>query len=131
MVPLIVPSETPVARSIRRFTVKLPVAPANRPVPPVMVYISTIETTLGFSVGVPCPNPSANRLEPSAATRVADVVPAEVGGIPRAGRIQSKCWEGHYMGFNCLQGAFHKQLPPCCGSAQSSRASLLDVGGLS
>lgn len=62
MFPLMVPDEASVARSMRRRTVKLPVAPANRPAPPVMVYLSTIETTPGVSVGVPCPDPSAKML---------------------------------------------------------------------
>ena len=32
----------PAIRSYRRSTTKLPVAPANRPVPPVMVAVSTM-----------------------------------------------------------------------------------------
>jgi len=36
---------------------------------------------------------------------------AELGGIARACRVQSKCWEGHYVGFHSLHGASEKQLP--------------------
>lgn len=74
-----VPEVRSVARLITRSTVKLPVAPANRPVPPVMIYVSTIETIPGIAVGVPCPVPIPKRLDPSAATRVADTVDERVG----------------------------------------------------
>jgi hypothetical protein len=36
------PEVRPVFRFVKRSTMKLPWAPANRPVPPVMVWISTI-----------------------------------------------------------------------------------------
>ena len=79
MVPLMVPDDANVARSIRRSTVKLPVAPANRPVPPVMVYVSTIETMPGVPVGVPWPEPSPKIMSPLAAIRVADADAVRVG----------------------------------------------------
>jgi hypothetical protein len=50
MVPSNEPEVTPVTVLSKRSTVKLPVAPANRPVPPVMVYVSTIKKTSGSSV---------------------------------------------------------------------------------
>jgi hypothetical protein len=72
IVPLIVPDEASVARSTKRSTTRLPVAPSNRPLPPLIVYVSTMETMPGVEVRVPCPDPSAKRVEPSAATTVAD-----------------------------------------------------------
>jgi len=51
----------------KRSTVKLPVAPANRPVPPVMVYFSTMLKKSGPDV-TPCPTTSAKMLSPLAAT---------------------------------------------------------------
>ncbi len=47
MVPWNEPEVKPVVKSTKRSTVKLPLAPANRPVPPVMVLISTIGKTSG------------------------------------------------------------------------------------
>jgi len=43
MVPSKEPTVVSVAVSYRRSMVKLPVAPANRPVPPVMVAVSSME----------------------------------------------------------------------------------------
>ena len=40
-----------VTKLSKTFSVKLPVAPANRPVPPVMECTFTIKTTSGFLVG--------------------------------------------------------------------------------
>jgi hypothetical protein len=42
MVPLKEPKVVPAVVSNKRSLVKLPVAPANRPVPPVMVAVSTL-----------------------------------------------------------------------------------------
>ncbi len=42
MNPLIEPDVTPVARLTKRSTMKLPLAFANRPVPPVIALISTM-----------------------------------------------------------------------------------------
>ena len=55
MVPWSEPEVTFVAPFARRSTVKLPWAPANRPVPPIMVLISVMLMTLGVSVGSPDP----------------------------------------------------------------------------
>src|SRR5918993_1197579 len=56
---VIVPANEPVVNSVfkstDRWTTKLPVAPANRPVPPVMLAVSTIENTPASAVGVPRP----------------------------------------------------------------------------
>src|SRR5450755_4390506 len=51
MVPWNEPEVKPVVRLIRRSTVKLPWAPANRPVPPAMVLISVMLETPGVAVG--------------------------------------------------------------------------------
>ena len=40
-----------------RTPVKLPVAPSNRPVPPVIVYVPSIESLPGSAVGVASPLP--------------------------------------------------------------------------
>ncbi len=48
IVPWNEPEVKPVAKVIKRSTVKLPTAPANRPVPPVMVFISTMRLTPGI-----------------------------------------------------------------------------------
>ena len=42
-------------RSIRRSMMRLPLAPANWPVAPVIVLISTIRLTSGGNAGVACP----------------------------------------------------------------------------
>ena len=55
MVPWNEPEVKPVVKSIKRSTVKLPLAPENRPVPPVTVWISTIRKTPGVDVGSLCP----------------------------------------------------------------------------
>jgi hypothetical protein len=49
--------------------VKLPVAPAKRPVPPVMVAPSTMRTTPGMSDGPAFPLNSAVSVSPLAATK--------------------------------------------------------------
>ena len=63
-----------------RSTMKLPVAPANRPVPPVIVAVSTIEAIPGVAVGVPMPVNEALRVSPLAA--VNSKVPTAVAGVP-------------------------------------------------
>ena len=50
-VPSIVPVTEWVAGSNSRCTTKLPVAPAKRPVPPVIVAFSVIRKTPGVAVG--------------------------------------------------------------------------------
>ena len=72
MVPSNEPDETSVTRFNRYFLMKLPVAPANRPVPPVMVCASSIETTSGFAVGVASPVMSVARLSSLAAVKRLD-----------------------------------------------------------
>jgi hypothetical protein len=42
----------PAIVSNQRSTVKLPVAPATRPVPPVMVAVSTMDRTPSVAVGM-------------------------------------------------------------------------------
>jgi hypothetical protein len=49
------------------LTVNPPVAPANRPVPPVMVAVITLERTPGVGVRLDCPTTSAKSLSPLAA----------------------------------------------------------------
>jgi hypothetical protein len=71
MVPVNEPEETPVASFNSRTPVKLPVAPSNRPVPPVIVDMSSIERIPGSAVGVAWPLPVVRRLSPLAATYVA------------------------------------------------------------
>jgi hypothetical protein len=61
------PEVTPVARSIRRVRVKLPLAPAKRLVPPVIVYISVIRATPGVPVSTLVPATVAKMLSPLAA----------------------------------------------------------------
>src|ERR1700752_1484779 len=69
----IVPSKEPVVKPVtwlnKRSTVKLPVASANRPVPPVIVAISTTERTPG-AVGVACPMKPAVSASPLAAVNL-------------------------------------------------------------
>ena len=57
MVPVNEPAEMPVAVFNILMPLKLPVAPSNRPVPPVMVDVSAIESSPGTPVGVACPLP--------------------------------------------------------------------------
>jgi hypothetical protein len=51
------PEEMPVAVFSSRTPLKLPVAPSNRPVPPTMLAVPWIESSLGTPVGVACPLP--------------------------------------------------------------------------
>src|SRR5215475_13307503 len=69
IVPWNEPDVTPVAEFTSRSTVKFPWAPENRPVPPVMVFISTMELTPGVSVGEPWPTIVVSILSPLAATK--------------------------------------------------------------
>ena len=64
------PVVKPAARLKERVTMKLPVASANRPVPPVMTAISTMDKTVGLAVGVACPVKSAVSVSPLAAVNV-------------------------------------------------------------
>ena len=59
----------------RRGAGNLFVASANRPVPPVMVKTSTMETTLGVPDGVDCPRMSAKSRSPLAAMNSTDPMP--------------------------------------------------------
>jgi len=54
--------------STKRSMAKPPVAPANRPVPPVMVAISTATRTPGVAAGLTYPIKSADSMSPLAAT---------------------------------------------------------------
>ena len=63
------PEVKPVARLINRSTVKLPWAPANRPVPPAMVLISVMLLTPGVAVGSLDPATIVSMLSPLAATK--------------------------------------------------------------
>src|SRR4051794_1382217 len=56
----------PVTVFFKRATVKLPVAPANRPVPPVMIAVSTMGRTFG-GVNVAFPLIVPNTVSPFAA----------------------------------------------------------------
>lgn len=67
MVPSNEPEVVLVAGFIDRSTVKLPVAPAKRPVPPVTVAVSTTARTPGVGVGLPCPLKVASSRSPLAA----------------------------------------------------------------
>ena len=66
----IVPSKEPVVKPVtwlnKRSTVKLPVASANRPVPPVIVAVSLMDRTPG-DVRVACPVKPAVSVSPFAA----------------------------------------------------------------
>ena len=53
IVPSIEPGSELVTKLNSRSTVKLPLAVAKRPVPPVMVAFSIIKSTVGSSVGTP------------------------------------------------------------------------------
>ena len=55
IVPLSVPDDDPVGRFSVRSIVNSPLAPAKRPVPPVIVPVSSIVTKSALSVGVACP----------------------------------------------------------------------------
>ena len=71
MVPSNDPEEMPVAVFSNRTPLKLPVAPSNRPVPPTMLEVPWIESSLGTPVGVACPLPVLKRRSPFAATKIA------------------------------------------------------------
>ena len=59
MVPWNEPEVKPVVKFTKRSTVKLPLAPANRPVPPVMVLLSSTWKTSGGSANSACPTTAA------------------------------------------------------------------------
>jgi hypothetical protein len=79
MVPSNEPEEVSVVWLATRSILKVPVAFANRPVPSVIVAVSTI-VTIPFRT-VPCPVNVPEMLSPLAAMRVKD--PVVVDGIPR------------------------------------------------
>jgi hypothetical protein len=61
------PDVAPVILFANRFTVKLPLASAYRPVPPVMVFVSTMDTTSGSPVVLACPEKQVKIVSPLAA----------------------------------------------------------------
>lgn len=85
----IIPSKEPVVKrvpkSTERSTMKLPVAPANRPVPPVIFAVSTIAKTPGVAVGVDAPVKSAVSLSPLDAVNVKDPIAEPVAEFTRCG----------------------------------------------
>ena len=70
--------------------VNTPVAPANRPVPPVIVETSTMLATLGSDVGVPCPINVASRRSPLAAMNVMLPVAEPVANVTVAVNVSVK-----------------------------------------
>src|SRR5262249_29592273 len=70
MVPSKNPKVVPSAVSNRRSTTKDPVAPANRPVPPVIVAVSSMKRKLIPGMKVPCPVNRAVSSSPLAATNL-------------------------------------------------------------
>src|SRR5713101_1630275 len=66
IVPVKEPAVTPVTVFFKRVTVKLPVAPANRPVPPVMIAFATMVRTFG-AVSLAWPVSVPNTVSPLAA----------------------------------------------------------------
>jgi hypothetical protein len=69
MVPLKEPVVVPMKVSYKRSPVKLPVAPAKRPVPPVIVAVSTMDMTPSVSVGMDWPVKLADSESPLAAVK--------------------------------------------------------------
>ncbi len=69
VVPLKEPVVVPRRMSYKRSHVKLPVAPANRPVPPGMVAVSTMAMTPSVAVGIDWPVKSADSVSPLAAVK--------------------------------------------------------------
>ena len=69
MVPLKEPMVVSAIVFTKRSTVKPPVAPANRPVPPVMVAFSTSNKTPGVNVRLACPLKLADSVSPLAAVK--------------------------------------------------------------
>jgi hypothetical protein len=67
IIPWNEPEVRPVAAFIKRTVVKLPVAPANRPVPPVTAFISVMERTPGVPDGSLDPTIVVKMLSPLAA----------------------------------------------------------------
>ena len=74
--PVIDADEIKVWRLMERSTMMLPEVPANRPVPPVMVWVSTTAKT--GNVTTPCPIRVVKISSPLAAVHVA--VPDALGG---------------------------------------------------
>jgi len=69
MVPLKEPVDVPIKVSYERSLVKLPLAPSNRPVPPVMVAVSVMDMTPSVAVGMDWPVKSADSVSPLAAVK--------------------------------------------------------------
>ena len=74
MLPRNEPEVKPVARFTKRSVMKLPWAPMNRPVPPVMVLISVMLATPGVAVIALDPAIVIVMLSPLAAIKLADPV---------------------------------------------------------
>jgi hypothetical protein len=83
MAPENVPMGWRVSVSKSRSVRNPPVAPANRPVPPVRTPISTKALTPGVSVGALCPTKSPISVAPSAATNSKVPVAVSAGGLSR------------------------------------------------
>ena len=70
MAPSSEPAVVPATGSYNRSTVKLPVAPAKRPVPPVIVAVSTMYRRVVPGTGEAAPVKSAVSVSPLAAVNV-------------------------------------------------------------
>src|SRR5215218_6478312 len=89
MVPLKEADELWVGATSNCLRMKLPVASATRPVPPVIVKDSTVLTVMPSSLGTTCPVPVAKTMSPLAAVRVmrsAPSVPANVTSVTSVNR---------------------------------------------
>src|SRR5438552_12483314 len=82
IVPLMVPLVSPVSRFEHRSVVKLPLAPAYRPVPPIMVHGSTWRRSPFAHKPLSIPKKHAKMLSPLAASpTIKRLPPACPGGV--------------------------------------------------
>ena len=103
----IVPSKEPVVspgsvlRSTKRFSLKCPVAPLNRPVPPDMTAVSSTKKTPGVAVGLPTPVKSAVNLSPLAAVNAIDPIAVIVTEFTMCGitTVKRPRWEAWPVAF--------------------------------
>ena len=93
MVPSKTPMVSPVTKSFKRVPVKLPVEPANRPVPPVTIIFSTMVRTPG-AVSVDCPLKAPNTVSPLAAvnTKVPVAIPVARFTAAKMVNVNSPRW---------------------------------------
>jgi hypothetical protein len=94
IVPSIEKTKDAVTKLVCPAKVNIPVAPANRPVPPVMIAVSILSNTPGVAVGINCPKKGPEMESPLAAIqwKVPVKLPSQTFGIKFAVPVKGPRW---------------------------------------